>query len=181
MRQQSRKIYVLKTDYTQVYFSKALAIAAGHKRKELERFDSLQEFDRFKELVRLQEKGAIRKLECHPKFNISPRFPTTYSPDFTYERLHKWDTNLRLWEILSVSIKVATQEEMDKASLNAIAAHQHPLYWVSVAEDVKGVTTKKTAKGKVKTHLLRREHKHIFERFQESHPKYHFELYPPLP
>lgn len=162
MRQQSIKVYVLKTDPEQYWFSKSEALAAGYKAKELERFDSRKEFERYRELLLLERAGEIRELICHPLFRLSDKFTTSYSPDFTYLRQTEEDNNrIRL---LSMPRYLLRDDRV----------------WEQIAEDVKGVSRKKTAKGFVPCHLLRREHQHIFERFQERYPQYSFELYPPL-
>lgn len=160
MRQNSTKIWCLKTDVSQHWFSVADALAEGYKREDLEKFDSQSEFVRFKDLLILQDLGEIKDLQCHPKFRISQRFNRYYSPDFVYYSKH--DNLEWIMRCINLGIKVENIDEVH--------------YWVLVAEDVKGVTRK----GGKLAYLLRENQEHIFERFQEQNPQYLFELYPPL-
>ena len=59
-----------------------------------EEFDSIAEHDRWLELMVLQRAGAIRDLECHPRYEVLPAQrtpqgrqnfkPVVYTPDFRY-------------------------------------------------------------------------------------------------
>ena len=55
-------------------------------------FDSKVEFERYLQLLSMQQAGEISNLECHPKFELAPKFKhdgktiraITYTADFQY-------------------------------------------------------------------------------------------------